>query len=121
MTDGDKIARLRLIRSERIGPVTYFQLLNRFGSAEAALSALPDLARRGGGKAPRIATKADAEREMAAVEKAGAKQLFLGLPPYPNLLAELEDARSEEHTSELQSLMRSSYAVFCLKKKTKKH
>ena len=92
MTDGDKIARLRLIRSERIGPVTYFQLLNRFGSAEAALGALPDLARRGGGKAPRIATRADAEREMAAVEKAGAKQLFLGLPPYPNLLAELEDA-----------------------------
>src|SRR3546814_6564476 len=29
------------------------------------------------------------------------------------------DARSEEHTSELQSLMRSSYAVFCLKKKNK--
>src|SRR3546814_9701546 len=29
------------------------------------------------------------------------------------------DARSEEHTSELQSLMRISYAVFCLKKKTK--
>src|SRR3546814_716312 len=83
-----------LIRSERIGPVTYFQLLNRFGSAEAALSALPDLARRGGGKAPRIATKADAEREMAAVEKAGAKQLFLGLPPYPNLLAELEIGRA---------------------------
>src|SRR3546814_3135955 len=30
-------------------------------------------------------------------------------------------ARSEEHTSELQSLMRISYAVFCLKKKKKKH
>src|SRR3546814_4114395 len=29
--------------------------------------------------------------------------------------------RSEEHTSELQSLMRISYAVFCLKKKTKQH
>src|SRR3546814_4873526 len=29
----------------------------------------------------------------------------------------LEEARSEEHTSELQSLMRNSYAVFCLKKK----
>src|SRR3546814_1715141 len=29
----------------------------------------------------------------------------------------LQDARSEEHTSELQSLMRNSYAVFCLKKK----
>src|SRR3546814_20187417 len=87
MTDGDKIARLRLIRSERIGPVTYFQLLNRFGSAEAALSALPDLARRGGGQAPRIATKADADRAMAAVETAGAKQLFLGLPPLPHSAA----------------------------------
>src|SRR3546814_7020984 len=31
----------------------------------------------------------------------------------------LEDGRSEEHTSELQSLMRISYAVFCLKKKKK--
>src|SRR3546814_6097890 len=31
----------------------------------------------------------------------------------------LEELRSEEHTSELQSLMRISYAVFCLKKKTK--
>src|SRR3546814_8113856 len=36
-------------------------------------------------------------------------------------LAEIADGyeRSEEHTSELQSLMRISYAVFCLKKKTK--
>ena len=92
MHDADRIARLRLIRSERIGPITYFQLLSRFGSAEAALAALPDLARRGGGKAPRIASLADAEREIAAVAKAGAKQLFLGVPPYPNLLAELEDA-----------------------------
>lgn len=92
MSDADKIARLRLIRSERIGPVTYFQLLSRYGSAEVALSALPDMARRGGGKPPRIASKADAEREIAAVEKAGARQLFLGLPPYPSLLAELEDA-----------------------------
>src|SRR3546814_9800940 len=32
-----------------------------------------------------------------------------------------EGVRSEEHTSELQSLMRNSYAVFCLKKKTHKH
>lgn len=92
MRDADRIARLRLIRSERIGPITYFQLLNRFGSAEAALDALSDLARRGGGKAPHIASRADAEREIAAVENAGAKQLFLGVPPYPNLLAELEDA-----------------------------
>src|SRR3546814_2456204 len=36
-------------------------------------------------------------------------------------LLEMVKARSEEHTSELQSLMRISYAVFCLKKKTKKN
>src|SRR3546814_9897172 len=102
MTDGDKIARLRLIRSERIGPVTYFQLLNRFGSPEAALSALPDLARRGGGKAPRIATNAAEVREMAAVEKAGAKQLFLRLPPYHTMLsdpAETPPAIPNKHTT----------------------
>src|SRR3546814_9300717 len=34
-------------------------------------------------------------------------------------LADVAEARSEEHTSELQSLMRISYAVFCLKKKQK--
>src|SRR3546814_1551254 len=37
------------------------------------------------------------------------------------LLREVEEDRSEEHTSELQSLMRNSYAVFCLKKKNKEH
>src|SRR3546814_1188320 len=38
---------------------------------------------------------------------------------YRRLLYRLEGHRSEEHTSELQSLMRISYAVFCLKKKKK--
>src|SRR3546814_10298072 len=37
--------------------------------------------------------------------------------PRSTTLTEGEEARSEEHTSELQSLMRNSYAVFCLKKK----
>src|SRR3546814_6402012 len=37
------------------------------------------------------------------------------------LVVDLQNDRSEEHTSELQSLMRISYAVFCLKKKTKKN
>src|SRR3546814_6258967 len=37
-----------------------------------------------------------------------------------NRKREADDGRSEEHTSELQSLMRISYAVFCLKKKIKK-
>src|SRR3546814_9243858 len=42
---------------------------------------------------------------------------FMGFTPHPSD----PDVRSEEHTSELQSLMRISYAVFCLKKKKKKN
>ena len=88
----DQIARLRLIRSENIGPITYFQLLARFGSAAAALEAIPALAARGGGRAPRLASRASVEREVEQVERLGARYLFLGQGLYPPLLAELETA-----------------------------
>jgi DNA processing protein len=88
----DQIARLRLIRSENIGPVTYFQLIARFGSASAALTAIPDLAARGGGRAPKLASRAAVEREIAEVARLGARYLFLGQGLYPSLLAELETA-----------------------------
>lgn len=88
----EQIARIRLIRSENIGPVTYFQLLARFGSATAAMAAIPDLAARGGGRAPRLASRASIEREMERVEQLGARYLFLGQGLYPPLLAELETA-----------------------------
>jgi DNA processing protein len=88
----DLVDRLRLLRTPGIGPVTYRQLIARFGSPTAALAAVPDLARRGGGKAPALRTRADAEREIAGVEKLGARFLALGQGLYPRLLAELEDA-----------------------------
>ncbi|MBV8686105.1 MAG: DNA-protecting protein DprA [Alphaproteobacteria bacterium] len=88
----DQLARLRLIRSESIGPVTYFQLLARFGSAAAAIEAIPDLAARGGGRPPRLASRAAVEREVDAVARVGARYLFLGQGLYPPLLAELESA-----------------------------
>jgi DNA processing protein len=88
----DQIARLRLIRSENIGPITYFQLLARFGSAAAALAAIPDLAARGGGRAPKLASRASIEREIETVARMGARHLFLGQGLYPPLLAELETA-----------------------------
>src|SRR5688572_26744117 len=88
----DRIARLRLIRSENIGPVTYFQLIARFGSAGAAIAAIPDLATRGGGRPPRLAARAVAEREIEQVARLGARHLFLGQDPYPALLAEIETA-----------------------------
>ena len=53
---------------------------------------MPDLARRGGGATPKLFSVADAEREIARVQKAGARYLALGQGLYPRLLAELEDA-----------------------------
>ena len=88
----DLIDRIRLARSPGIGPITFRQLMQRFGSAGAALVALPDLARRGGGSAPRIAGVDDAEREAAGVERFGARYLVLGQGLYPRLLAAMEDA-----------------------------
>lgn len=87
----DIVDRLRLIRTPHVGPVTYRQLLRRFGSARAALDALPDLARRGG----RAAAPADPSvvaREIETVRRLGARHLFVDDPAYPALLAQLDDA-----------------------------
>ncbi len=85
--------RLRLIWSENVGPITFRRLLDRFGTAAAALRALPDLARRGGRRqAVHICTAAEAEAEMAACAARGAQLLVLGDPGYPPQLAAIEDA-----------------------------
>src|SRR3546814_8848845 len=47
----------------------------------------------------------------------GTRNFVAGLPLFGMMVAVCHRGRSEEHTSELQSLMRISYAVFCLKKK----
>ncbi len=88
----DLIDRLRLVRSPGIGPITFRQLIARFGDAAAALAAVPDLARRGGGRAPSLFSRADAEREFEQVEKLGARYIILGQGLYPRLLAEMDDA-----------------------------
>ena len=72
--------------------MTYHQLIARFGTPAAALAAVPDLARRGGGASPKLCSREEAEREIAAVEKLGARYLVIGQGLYPRLLAELEDA-----------------------------
>ncbi|MFL9839738.1 DNA-processing protein DprA [Sphingomonas sp. ST-64] len=90
--DAASFARLRLVRSPRIGPVTYRQLVARFGSAEAALDALPLLAQRGGGQAPALVDPGAVRREIAMTQRLGARYLFLDDVDYPPLLAELENA-----------------------------
>lgn len=85
----DVFARIRLLRSPGIGPVSYFQLLRRFGDAAAALEALPDLAARGGARyRPVPAQRIEAEIER--LHKAGAQYLFHDDPAYPRLLSALE-------------------------------
>jgi DNA processing protein len=81
--------RIRLLRSPNIGPVSYRQLLRRFGTAGAALEALPDLAARGT-RTYRAAPVSRIEDEVAAVRKAGARYLFHDQPDYPALLAQGE-------------------------------
>jgi DNA processing protein len=92
-TEAEQRDRLRLARSEGVGPITFRRLLRRFGSAARALEALPELARAGGRTARlTVRSAALAERELAALSAMGGRMLFLGGPDYPPLLALLEDA-----------------------------
>lgn len=88
----DQFDKLRLIRSPNIGPVSYRQLLARFGSARAALEALPDLVRRGGGSKTILANEGAIVREMDQVQRLGARHLFLDDPEYPALLTHFDNA-----------------------------
>ena len=89
LSPADEFARIRLLRSPGIGPVSYFQLLRRFGDAAAALDALPDLAARGGGRYRSVPIER-IEAEIERLHKAGAQYLFHDSPAYPRLLSALE-------------------------------
>jgi DNA processing protein len=93
LNPSERLDWLRLIRSENVGPVTFRQLLGRFGSARAALDALPELARRGGRPRPLQAfPRAAAERELAEIDRLGAELLASIEPDYPLALAAIDDA-----------------------------
>ncbi len=93
ISDAEKIHRLRLIRSDNVGPLTFYALLDRFGSADRALEALPDLALRGGSRRRiRLCSVARAEAEFDALTEMGGTFLFHDQPGYPALLAKIEDA-----------------------------
>jgi DNA processing protein len=87
--EAERIACLRLIRSENVGPVTFRELINHFGGAEAALAAVPELSRRGG-RPIRLCARDAAEAELARARAAGAQALFTIEPGYPAALAVLD-------------------------------
>lgn len=91
MSEQERFDRLRLIRSPRIGPVTFRQLMARFGSAGDALRAVPELAARGGGKAS-VVDAGVVEREIAASKALGARYVLMGDADYPFLLDQMEGA-----------------------------
>ncbi len=93
LTATEKLDWLRLIRSDNVGPITFYKLMERFGNARTALDALPDMARRGG-RAGRlkVATAATVEKEMEALDQIGGHLIARGEAEYPPLLRYIEDA-----------------------------
>lgn len=93
LTDRQRISWLRLIRSDNVGPATFRDLINHFGSAETALAMLPELSRRGGStRAMRIATQAEAEAELETATRFGARFVGIGEPDYPPALRQIDGA-----------------------------
>ena len=91
LSDRQRLNWLRLIRTENVGPVSFRTLINRFGSAEAALAHLPELALAGGAARPaRIPSEADAAAEMEAAHRFGARFVAVGETDYPPMLRRMD-------------------------------
>lgn len=89
----EKMSWLRLSRTENIGPVTFYRLIEAYGSASKAIDALPDLAKRGGRAKPLIAAPlTQVEREYQAIKKFGGDIICAGEADYPVSLAAIDDA-----------------------------
>jgi DNA processing protein len=91
LSDAERRDWLRLARTENVGPVTFDQLLQRFGTAGKALAALPDLARRGGRMGGlKLPSDADVDRELSNGERLGARLIAACEPEFPQALAALD-------------------------------
>lgn len=92
-SDRETIDWLRLARTDHVGPITFRQLLERYGSAALALEALPELARQGGRKSglkpPPLGV---IEQEVTEAARHDARPVRLNAPDYPALLRRIDDA-----------------------------
>lgn len=86
------VDRIRLARTEGVGPIGFARLMARFGDAAAVLEALPGLARSAGRSRIAIPSRSTVEDEIAATTKLDGRFLTLGEADYPPLLALLPDA-----------------------------
>jgi DNA processing protein len=93
LSDAERLTRLRLLRSENVGPTTFRMLMRRFGTAQKALEALPELARKGGLTRPiKLCSEDDARADLERATEFGARFVAVGEAGYPKLLAEIDDA-----------------------------
>lgn len=83
---------LRLSRTENVGAITFRHLMRRYGSAAAALEAIPELAQRGGKRSFKLPSTSSIDAEIEGTEKIGARLIALCEPDYPEALAAIEDA-----------------------------
>ena len=91
-TEDTRYSLLRLLRSKRVGPVTFHRLLAQYGSAQNALDALPEMARSAGIKGYKICPTNAVDAEFKAAKAAKARLLCFSDPTYPKLLAQLREA-----------------------------
>jgi DNA processing protein len=92
LKDDERLAWLRLSRSEKIGPMTFRRLLRSFGSAQAALAVLPELARRGRGQPLSLYPALAAADEVGRLNQMGGRLIAYCEPDYPASLASIADA-----------------------------
>ena len=89
LNDGERLAWLRLARTESIGPVSFAALIARYGNAREALDNAPRLAHRGGG-ALKLPSEADATKEMQQLSAIGGRIVASVEPDFPAGLAALD-------------------------------
>ncbi|MEM8556090.1 MAG: DNA-processing protein DprA [Pseudomonadota bacterium] len=88
----DRLSWLRLYRSRRVGVSTFYRLMGEHGTAQAALTALPSVARAAGVEDYEACSVKAAEDEIRLGRKSNARLVFYGERDYPIALAQLEDA-----------------------------
>lgn len=91
-TEDDRVAWLRLLRSRRVGPTTFWKLMADHGTAQRSLEALPEVARAAGVEGYSPCPEGVVRAEMKAARMAGARMICRGDGAYPPALAALPDA-----------------------------
>ncbi|MDP3197775.1 DNA-processing protein DprA [Tabrizicola sp.] len=91
-TKDERLDRLRLVRSRRVGAVTFHRLMAEYGDARAALAALPGIARAAGVEDYEICPMGVIQAELKQGRALGATLLVHGEPDYPHALMDIPDA-----------------------------